>query len=373
MVEDIAKLEQKLLSNSTVNDICLSENRQQNPDLLLSAKQIKHDVSVIARTLINGYCGWPFHNKIVKHQILIGLTEVYDTAHNMSAKEFFNLLKPIFAKIPDNHIQAVLMEDVAKTELSHINKNVGKNIATRAEQLKFERRKGVAIIAASTLSGFGGKQFEQIKEFVNTLNSSNCLIVDLRGNGGGNSGPMDKLADFLYGAKTRSVVKSWIRTTPEAAIIQSSNQNNSWSSLDKSKDPAIWQSYDTQYPKFASENQGYTKPIYILTDGNTGSSAEMFVLRMTKHPNVKYVGDNTAGMEVYGFMRETVVPNSGVKLRIGNVYRELEQKNFELIGHAPDIACRDGQDALETAISDFDKSKICDLVLMNSDIYRARK
>jgi len=78
---------------------------------------------------------------------------------------------------------------------------------------------------------------------------------------------------------------------------------------------------------------------------------------MNKHPYVKYVGDNSAGMEVYGYMGRVFTPNSRIKLAIGNVYRELEVENFELNGYKPNIPCNDLQDALDTAISDYNKSR----------------
>jgi C-terminal processing protease CtpA/Prc len=324
----------------------------------LSAEQVRHDTSVIARTMINGYCGWPFHSEIVKRTILNGLEKIYDGARNMTVLELFNKLKPIVEKIPDNHIRIILGDNSARTTLSHKNKDVGRNLAAWNERLKITEENGITILAIRTLSNWSDEHYDKIKSLEKNLGKSKCLIVDLRQNGGGSSRPVDWLADFLYGAETRGAVKTYIRATPEARIIQSANPNNAWARVDKSKDPAVWADYTSiSYPKFASDKPGYAKPIYILTDGNTGSSAEIFVLCMTKHPYVKYVGDNTAGMEVYGYMGCIATPNSQIKLAIGNVYRELEIENFELNGFTPTIKCKNSQDALAVALTDFEESK----------------
>ena len=369
-IKTIKEMESKLLSDSTADDMHLPEKINHDfENTIMTAQQVRHDISVIARTFIHGYCGWPFHTEIVKRQILVKLLKIHNNASDMTIKEFFDLLKPVVAKIPDNHIRFILGHGdyTAKTELARKHKNVGRNRATFDEKIKVEKIEDVAVLAIRTLSNWQDEHFDKIKELENMLDESKCLIVDLRGNGGGSSSPTNKLADILYGAKTGGLVRSWIRTTPEATIIQNLEKNKQWANLDRSKDPTILADFSKMPPPaFASDNSGWARPIYILTDRGTCSSAEIFVIRMIRHPNVKYVGDNTGGMEIYAEMGFVVLPNSNIKFGIGNVYHELEQKNFELIGHKPDIKCQDGKDAFEVAINDYNMPKI--LVRAKKDI-----
>ena len=95
------------------------------------------------------------------------------------------------------------------------------------------------------------------------------------------------------------------------------------------------------------------KPIFILTDENTGSGAEMFLLRMVHHPMVRVIGDNTRGMEVFGNMVFAKLPHSDIFVAIGSKYRILEYDNFELHGYKPDIKGKNWQDALDTAVSEY--------------------
>ena len=107
----------------------------------------------------------------------------------------------------------------------------------------------------------------------------------------------------------------------------------------------------------ANPEKAYMKPIYILTDGQTGSSAEMFLLRMIHHPCVHVVGDNSAGMEEYGNMANSFLPHSQITVAVGMNYRKLLQEDFELNGHKPDINCPDGTDAFTVAMAQIEKSK----------------
>jgi C-terminal processing protease CtpA/Prc len=122
------------------------------------------------------------------------------------------------------------------------------------------------------------------------------------------------------------------------------------SDVDLSKDPCLWiTAKNTLYPEF----RGVRKPIYILTDGRVASSGELFLTEMSHHPFAKRVGANTKGCEIYGYISRAVLPYSGIIVKVGNVYRELEAGNIELKGYAPDIRVPDGEDALGAAKADF--------------------
>ena len=71
---------------------------------------------------------------------------------------------------------------------------------------------------------------------------------------------------------------------------------------------------------------------------------------------MKVVGDNTAGCEVYGYKSAALLPYTGIKVNVGNVYRTLEAGNIELKGYAPDIRVADGGDALAVAKAHFTKT-----------------
>ena len=122
-------MENFLLSKSSTDDFVFSANKRGVPDGVLSADDIRRDVAIFARLLIRVYVGWPVHDEITKMRILKHLINVYNDAHEMSASEFFKLLKPVVADIPDNHISIRFGTIRFGTKYKKPYKNVGKNIA----------------------------------------------------------------------------------------------------------------------------------------------------------------------------------------------------------------------------------------------------
>jgi len=356
-IKTISEMEQELLAMSKTEDIVgcrpglsVDVNKQ------ITANQVKKDVAILARLLINVYCGWPFHKEIVKRKVLKKLLSIYHNAHDMTGTDLFNELKGVVAVIPDRHICLQFYKYHAGCDSGRKNKNVGKNLAA-ANTLVTEIKPGnVAVIAFHRMyrDDWVAKQLSAFKE---PLDKSSALIVDLRGNGGGNSRYSDELAKYLYGGAIRSAKKTFVRNNPDSArFLPMARPDGAW--WDKVKgDTDPLPCGEEPLVSFNTE-KGYDKPIYILTDWRTGSSSEMFLLRMVHHPRVKVVGDNSAGMEVYGNVGWADLPSSNIIVGLGMNYRELEFDNFETKGYKPDILCKDGQDAFEVALADLNRQMI---------------
>lgn len=361
----ISKMEDWLLKNSSVDDISVSTSVKQEPTKKLTAKEVKQDVSILARLLIRAYVGWPVLNVFIKRKVLKQLIDIYNNARDTTSQEFFNSIKHVIGCIPDNHISMSFNGVRAITTKRKEYKNVGSNISQNAG-ISFEMlKKNIAII--------GFKRMLRTDEFKDTIASfineilpkSNALIIDLRGNSGGNSTYSDKFANYLCGTKIDSYRKLYVRATPEAQKIQQQSYPNTfWTGLPESEDFILCRE-GKNYS--IDKSKAYTKPIYLLTDRITGSSAEMFLLRMIHHPCVKVVGDNSAGMETFGNMGSTFLKNSQIKVFIGMNYRVLFKDNFELNGYKPDIKCEEGTDALDVALSNIDKNLLLQQIKIHGD------
>jgi len=352
-IKSIKTLENELLKDSSLDDIHGALSKKQDPDRKLSADDVQHDVSVLARYLIRAYAGWPVHNNITKRKVLNRLTKIYQSAHDMTAAELFESLEIVIGMIPDNHISIDFNHVHAKTKSERKHKNVGKNFAGRSAIKHKLRNDNIAIIGFNAMLKDDEFRDAIIKFQNEELPKSNALIIDLRGNSGGNSFYSDKFAQFLCGAPIDSVKKTYVRTTPEAQKLQQETSPNAkWKNLPKSEKLQLW--IKGKYFK-VDKNHAYMKPIFILTDEHTGSSAEMFLLRMLHHPMVTVVGDNSAGMEVYGNMGHGFLPHSNINIHVGMNYRILEYKNFELHGYTPNIMCDDGIDAMDMVFAELAK------------------
>ena len=363
----ISKMEDFLLKSSSVDDIsALTSVIKQDPTKKLTAEEVKQDTSIFARLLIRAYVGWPVLNVFIKRKVLKQLINLYNNAHEITAQDFFDSIKSVIGSIPDNHISMSFNGVRATTTKRKEYKNVGSNISQDADISFKMLKKDIAII--------GFKKMLRTDEFKDTIASfiseilpkSKALIIDLRGNSGGNSTYSDKFANYLCGTKIDSYRKLYVRATPEAQKIQQQSSPNAfWAGLPESEDFIFFRE-GKNYS--IDKNKAYMKPIYILTDRITGSSAEMFLLRMIHHPCVKVIGDNSAGMETFGNMGSAFLKNSQIKVAIGMNYRILFEDNFELNGYKPDIQCEDGTDALATALAEIDKK----LLLQQVKIYDGR-
>lgn len=106
---------------------------------------------------------------------------------------------------------------------------------------------------------------------ITSLATSQSIIIDLRANGGGHAGT--ELASRFTNEKLLTHYKA-IRTK------------------------GSYESFTTPEPIYLTPNHGtkYLKPIVILTNDRTASSAEDFTLSLYKSPNVTTIGTNTSGM-----------------------------------------------------------------------------
>lgn len=351
-ISSISEMEKSLLADSDINDVITGFAPHQSPNQILSQAEVKRDVSALARLLIRAYVGWPVHDEIVKRQVLTRLTRIYRNAHDMSAQEFFDLVRPVISVIPDNHITLGFKGSWVKSKFVHDHINVGENIAgTNVVATKMLPGNIAAIGFTSML------KTDEVKATIidfgkNMLPQSSALLVDLRSNHGGNSHYTDLFAAYLCGARIDIAKQVYARATPEAKKL------DPWASLTNlpESDELVLLCTGENYS--INEKTAYKKPIYILTDSKTGSSAEMFLLRMIHHPNVTVVGDNSAGMEAYGNMVKGHLPTSNINVFFGIIYWDLTQDNFETHGYPPDIKCSDGQDALTTAINDITRKQL---------------
>ena len=349
-IPTIKEMENFLLQDSGLEDMGIPAPEKREPNKKLSTDDVRHDISVLARYLIRVYVGWPVHDEIVKRKVLTRLTKAYKSAHDMTATKFFDFVRNVIEPIPDNHISLRFNNVRAfMTVKTREHKDVGTNIAGKKTVKAEMRNNGVAVI------GFTGMhKTDEFRDVIiafqkNILPKANALIIDLRGNGGGNSFYSDQFAYFLCGAKVDSMKKTFVRTTPEAQkVLGFSNPDADWRKLKQSEKLQLWRKGVCF--KIDKKN-AYMKPIFILTDENTGSATEMFLLRMLHHPMVTVIGDNSRGMEVYGNMVHGFLPHSKLYVAVGANYRILEYDNFELHGHKPDIKCKKGHDAFQIAMS----------------------
>jgi hypothetical protein len=92
--------------------------------------------------------------------------------------------------------------------------------------------------------------------------------------------------------------------------------------------------------RFARLQGAWTGPLYVLTNGRTYSSAEMFAAVLQNNRAAKIVGTPTGG-DGCGFMNDpppVVLPHTGLRFRVPNCVRIRSDGSDEVAGVTPDIA-----------------------------------
>lgn len=110
--------------------------------------------------------------------------------------------------------------------------------------------------------------------------------------------------------------------------------------------------------------KGYNKPIYIITDRCTRSSAE-YVCGLYKHPKVQFVGENTCGCGEFGDVTHLKLPCGSI-LQMGVWRYNIRCNVKEGIGWTPTLPTPQGKDAFEHCMEIISKD------FVNSNILTKR-
>lgn len=226
-----------------------------------------------------------------------------------------------------------------------------------------------------SIPNLGGKNnYESWKDFIETFDKvysenkekweKGRIILDVRGNRGGEDKPIDHVAKRLYGNMLNTYKRCEIKDTALSNYFLHQHgaykpQNYEQSGLKKEDliarrnfsgdNKIIFDETQAYYP--FNEKTGYNGRIDILLDRDVGSSAESAYTSFYHHPNTRYIGENTAGMQQY--TQGTFAAPWGGNMRVGVTkltYWDKEGENIEVKGHKPDINCS-GHDAFETALN----------------------
>ena len=285
--------------------------------------------------------------------------------------EFFRIT---VTTLQDNHLNVLNCQGIwpfkdkgktiaswGKLKANHPEGSVGKNSAFEAERLRSEgwdvlserlssggkelplmiaqksdKGKTIGIVAFSTCFAPYPTKNEQWKrvldQFKKQYSKWDKVILDFRGNTGGDGYQTREVAQTLCGNEVPYCMESRPRQTDEAQL------------RDESFAPIKGQ------PRWEKRSfKGTKKRVYVLTDKETGSAAEAIVPMMKDYPGVQFIGENTCGCCQYGAVKPVPLPCGGA-IQMGSVYREYEDGLVECVGHRPDVNCS-GMDALQVALA----------------------
>ncbi|MEZ4744031.1 MAG: S41 family peptidase [Bdellovibrionota bacterium] len=222
-----------------------------------------------------------------------------------------------------------------------------------------QNESGLTLVKLSSLYAKDSDIWQNFIETAWKIRKSKIVILDLRGNQGGNSAPLlswlqilrdalpDRTATFnqLNSAWTKVLLVNFFthqlaynigddpwqehchvwrdKTLDDLRKINSSNiEDKSWDTYITKPTELLNQVPTTSNPPFAGK-------LIILTDRHCASACELGIKAMTGNENNIIVGENTNGMAVIGENGEVVLPGSFMRIRWGQWIEKDLSNGFE--------------------------------------------
>lgn len=322
---------------------------------ILTQEQLEEDVNVLIKGFIGGYGGLPFFSDEDQRHLQTQLLNLKGLQNPTKESLGLEICK-IFASIQDEHLNVYINSPRGNPLRNPIIASVGNNLAKEKNEYDISRQviggKNASIIAIPHLldrknvwENFNRDTDAELNE------TSDLCIIDIRGNGGGNSIYTKHLVEKLYGNASDICKAEHARRTAEAIfmehLIYNKNMlNEEWLQIKDGFALDNEKVYSKHYPQSNfNPNTGYNKPIYILQDRKTLSSGESLIISLRKHPNLKTIGENTGGCNHFGNVNYFRLPNTKILAKIGVCYREYEMGFIESSGIEPDIKLAPSIDA----------------------------
>lgn len=360
------------------SDLILTIGEKTKPKDNLTAEEINEDIKILNYALNKAYGGVRVHPK----SVIEGVESELEKINGAMAPERFceSVAKALFL-IPDGHIN-IALNNKSCARRDRVVRNVGNNLNKSKKNWaifsKKEKSKNVLVIAISNFPpglwpGFEVELKKQIKK-------AQVIVIDLRGNSGGDDLSGKRMADIIAGHEVNEPVEEGVqRQSPEALIIWMNYLNVVKKMIleNAPKNKAALESTEGYLSKAKAElelaNAGtleefkiersktnavgsskdiaFKGKIFILQDRKCFSSCESTIDFFEYLPNVTRVGDNTGGMIQFGNVGVFKLKNSGIGIQMptkANIYKD--KRFVELTGIAPNVSVEDGKDAFKAAL-----------------------
>jgi hypothetical protein len=351
------------------------------PSKKLSSSEVRSDVAQVIYALNSAYSGRRF---LPGNEFKTLLSDLSQLTGSQTAIELCSQIDRAFEKVSDNHLNAKFLDK----NCFSFRKNpgsVGPNSATdsvlpwKVEKTQRKNRRALVVSITSFPPSADPSWNGFIEKVRGLLSEVEFVIVDLRGNGGGDDSTGEKLAILLAGQTLKTPYSArWKSQTAESFQVLI-NSFEDWrredlaegkpvehyqkliDDLKAKRESALAGKIPSEAWVHAEKNQpaynpakGLKKPIYLLMDQACASSCESTIDFFEFNPSVKRVGENTAGYIHFGNNGRVYLKNSGARIQLATTYNQYVDGRFlEKKGISPDIKVPPAQDALEFAWADF--------------------
>jgi hypothetical protein len=352
----------------------------------VSLKDFRSDLDSLEHMFQTAYGGWSVNGPAIQ-AAMAQLRTVSDT--QFTGRQVCQMIGAKFDQIPDGHLFMTGYPFDFECGNSRHGR-VGNNLTTKTWEYFPQAKAGVKVpvIAISTMPRRDDSSWDGLVQQVESVASTaNSLIIDLRGNGGGDMEKGQMMARRLFGIQDDSVdlsppSKLQMPYAPEAFAVNGNSDLLQILFAKLSGQPVADDLVD-DYQGFLNEfklsaagkipkpppvvalpfsfvpAKVFKGPIRILVDANCASSCEWTVMFFERHPNAKLVGERTFGAFHFDNVGYAWLPNSHLLVGMPTISYAFDSGHslyLERKGFAPDILVPPGSDALDYALKDIAKS-----------------
>lgn len=343
---------------------------------VLRATDIRRDLDRLQEVLRLGYGGRGMLEDS-EFEVFLGALDALGQ-RQLSSESLCQDLADAFYAIPDEHLSVSFADRRCRAaEATTREGRVGQNWARSLSQedgIPWHTRasNGVGFISITRYLPSNSSVWSGFLTQAKYLKQNAAIIIDLRGNTGGDDTSAYRLAQVLSGHfiqrdAFRVVLENRMSFALQAnsmtAAIRRAQPGDDTRELHHIRDEMIAQMGEAPQNLMAraralgpgqpmSEDEvAYEGHVYVLVDRKCGSSCETGLELFTQMPRTLVVGEHTSGILHTGNSGRLELPRSGVVVRIPTQYTRYADGRFlERVGFAPSVSVPAGEDALSIAL-----------------------
>ncbi len=296
---------------------------------------------------------------------IFGLSDKYAVDYIDSTGEKKSVTIPIYNPLKDSMSKRPTRE-MPKT--THKERKLGELLSARQLNLDLENK--TAVMDVNTFSrGYRLKRF--FRQSFRRLHDNNIqyLVIDLRGNGGGNVMNSTLLSKFLIDKpfKLADSLYAISRHNAYGRYVQNHffNRVFMWFVTKKRSDGYYHFGYFERHYFKPKKKYHFDGQTYILIGGNSFSATSLFTESVITEENVIVVGEETGG-GAYGntawLIPDVVLPETGVRFRLP-LFRLVVDKNNPKNGRGiiPEVEVKPTVEAIRNG-RDYKMDKVKQLI-----------
>lgn len=357
------------------------------PPATLDPAAAAHDFARLEYALLHGYGGRALVSAHELDEVLAELERSFTVTAPVEPTALCHDVANALYRIPDAHLSVSLggqecLADGVEPLRGQVGPNVGPPFPFEAKvpwsvrAVEVGDVGDVGLLSITRYPFSGSAVWNGLLDAVVALERHDAIIIDLRGNSGGDDTTAYRIAQALSGEFLRRDHAYKVSLHSSAAFaLQINSITLAIAEARRTGQPvdALLELQRDRFrrlraaeehgPELAREELGplvplperftpYEGRVILLVDRRCGSSCETGVEVLRQLPGAVVIGENTAGALHSGNAGRLLLPNSKLLVMIPMHYVRYEDGRFlERVGLAPDVRVPAGEDALESALA----------------------